>query len=202
MSNPVMPKTRFQSIVFTAITAWIMVYIMTLYNTALATGTFINHTFIVALASMWPEFVIIGLCAYFISSHVARKLAFRVMKPTDRPIFIIFAIQTFTVVVQVALASIIGVWHAGGFGRQFLPTYIMTYCQNFILAFPVQLLLAGPIARNIFRVIFGRGNRPEEQKIEDEMLAAGPLPTLENPNPASFNTLVESKPASETASKR
>lgn len=102
MSSPIMPKTRFQSIAFTAITAWIMVY-------------------------------------------------------------------------------------------------IMTYCQNFILAFPVQLLPAGPIARNIFRVLFGRGNRPEEQKIEDEMLAAGPLPTPENPNPASFNTLVDAKPASGTA---
>ena len=201
MSNPVMPKTRFQSIVFTAITAWIMVYIMTLYNTALATDTFINHTFIVAFTSMWPEFVIIGLCAYFISSHVARKLAFRVMKPTDRPIFIIFAIQTFTVVVQVALASIIGVWHAGGFGRQFIPTYIMTYCQNFILAFPVQLLLAGPIARNIFRVLFGRQNRAAgEQKIEDEMLAAGPLPTVENPDPESFNTVVEHHHHVETTS--
>jgi hypothetical protein len=192
MSNPVMPKTRFQSIVFTIITAWIMVYIMTVYNTVLATGEFYNHTFLVALASMWPEFVIITLCAYFISSHVARFLAFRVMKPTDRPIFIIFAIQTFTVVSQVALASIIGVWHAGGFNSQFIPTYLMTYCKNFIMAFPVQLLIAGPIARNIFRVIFGRQNRAEgEQKVEDEMLAAGPLPTEDNPNPESFNTLVD-----------
>ena len=31
-----MPKTRGESIIFTAITAWMMVYIMTLYNTVLA----------------------------------------------------------------------------------------------------------------------------------------------------------------------
>ena len=31
-----MPKTKFQSVIFTAITAWMMVYIMTLYNTVLA----------------------------------------------------------------------------------------------------------------------------------------------------------------------
>ena len=37
-----MPKTTFQSVVFTAITAWIMVYIMTLYNTALGSGSFTN----------------------------------------------------------------------------------------------------------------------------------------------------------------
>lgn len=193
MSNPIMPKTRFQSIVFTAITAWIMVYIMTLYNTVLVSGEFYNHTFITAFATMWPEFVIIALCAFFISSHVARACAFRVMKPSDRPIFIIFAIQTFTVVSQVALASIIGVWHAGGFGRQFIPVYITTYCTNFIMAFPVQLFIAGPIARNIFRVLFGAQNKPEEQKIEDQMLAGGPLPTEDDPNPASFNDLIDTR---------
>lgn len=52
MSNPVMPKTRLQSVIFTAITAWIMVYIMTLYNTVRTTGQFFNHTFITAFASM------------------------------------------------------------------------------------------------------------------------------------------------------
>lgn len=31
-----MPKTKGESIFFTAITAWMMVYVMTLYNTAIA----------------------------------------------------------------------------------------------------------------------------------------------------------------------
>ena len=39
-----MPKTKGESIFFTAITAWMMVYIMTLYNTVLATGSFTNST--------------------------------------------------------------------------------------------------------------------------------------------------------------
>ncbi|MDD6858204.1 MAG: hypothetical protein PUD71_07495 [Lachnospiraceae bacterium] len=34
-----MPKTRGESIFFTAITAWMMVYVMTLYNTVLAMGS-------------------------------------------------------------------------------------------------------------------------------------------------------------------
>lgn len=86
-----MPKTRGQSIFFTAVTAWIMVYIMTLYN---------------------------------------------------------------TVVSQVAFASIIGVYHGYGFTSQFLPNYLVTYCRNFIMALPVQLFIAGPLARLIFRSIF------------------------------------------------
>lgn len=71
-----MPKTKFQSIIFTAITAWIMVYIMTLYNTVLASGSFTNVTLWIALKGMWIEFIIIFLCAFFISSHAAKYLLF------------------------------------------------------------------------------------------------------------------------------
>ena len=149
-----MPKTKFHSVVFTAITAWIMVYIMTLYNTVLASGSFTNFTFLIVLKEMWIEFIIIFLCAFFISSHIAKKFAFRVMKPGDRPIFIIFAIQIFTVVCQVALASILGVYHGYGFTAQFIPNYLTTYCRNFIMALPVQLFIAGPVARGLFRAIF------------------------------------------------
>ena len=69
-----MPKTKFEAIVFTAITAWMVVYVMTLYNTVLATSSFTNSTFLIVLKSMWIEFVIIFLCAYFISSKVASIL--------------------------------------------------------------------------------------------------------------------------------
>lgn len=81
-----MPKTKFQSIIFTAITAWIMVYIMTLYNTVLATGTFTNTTFLTALKGMWIEYIIIFLCAFFISSHLAKYFAFRIVQPDAGPI--------------------------------------------------------------------------------------------------------------------
>lgn len=149
-----MPKTKGQSVFFTAVTAWIMVYIMTLYNTVLASGTFVNQTFFIALKGMWIEYIIIFLLAYFVSSRIAKFFAFRVVKPGDRPIAIIFAIQVFTVVSQVAFASVIGLYHGYGFTSQFLPDYLMTYCRNFIMALPVQLFIAGPLARLIFRSIF------------------------------------------------
>ena len=60
-----MPKTKLESVIFTAVTAWIMVYIMTLYNTVLAMGSFTNATFLIALKGMWIEFIIIFLCYSF-----------------------------------------------------------------------------------------------------------------------------------------
>ncbi len=157
-----MPKTKFQSVIFTAVTAWLMVYIMTLYNTVLAMGSFTNQSFLIALKGMWVEFVIIFLCAFFISSHVAKFFAFRVVKLTDRPIAIIFAIQVFTVVTQVFLASFIGVYHGYGFTSNFIPDYIMTYCKNFAMAMPAQLFVAGPLARFIFRCIFVRKDKSQK----------------------------------------
>ena len=156
MNRKTMPETKGESIFFTAITAWMMVYVMTLYNTVLATGSFINSTFLIALKGMWVEYIIIGLLAYFVSGPLAKICAFRVVQPGDRPIFIIFAIQTFTVIWQVAFASVIGVWHGYGFTVHFLPNYLMTYCKNFIMALPLQLIIVGPLARLIFRTVFAR----------------------------------------------
>lgn len=163
-----MPKTKFESVIFTAVTAWIMVYIMTLYNTVLVTGTFVNETFLIALKGMWLEFVIIFLCAYFISSPVAKHFAFCVVKPGDRPIAIILTIQTFTAVFQVALASIMGVWHGYGFTSQFIPNYLATYCRNFIMALPVQLFIAGPIARKLFRLTFRQEKKNDGKPAEEK----------------------------------
>lgn len=68
-----MPNTKQESVFFTAVTAWLMVYGMTLYNLVLAMGSFTNASFLLALKEMWLEYVLIFLCAYFISSPVAKK---------------------------------------------------------------------------------------------------------------------------------
>ena len=64
-------------------------------------------------------------------------------------------------------------YHAYGFTSQFIPNYLMTYCRNFIMAMPVQLFLAGPIARAVFRALFRRVNGSEEEKVEEELREEG-----------------------------
>ena len=70
-----MPKTIGQLIFFTAVTAWLMVFVMTVYNTVLATGRFTNATFITAFKTMWIEYIIIFLLAFFVSVHIAKFFA-------------------------------------------------------------------------------------------------------------------------------
>ena len=48
-------------------------------------------------------------CAYFTSNRIAKRLAFRIVRPDDRSILIILTIQVFTVLPQEALASVSGV---------------------------------------------------------------------------------------------
>lgn len=99
--------------------------------------------------------------------------AFRVVQPGDRPILIIFAIQIFTVIWQVAFASVLGIYHGYGFTRNFIPDYLTTYCRNFIMALPLQLIIVGPLARLIFRKIYIRNQSRKctnEIQKEDETI--------------------------------
>lgn len=147
---------------------------MTLYNVVLATGSFTNASFLQARGGMWVEYVIILLCVCFLSSPATKRLAFRVVQPGDRPIAIILTIQVFTVVYQVALASIIGVYHGYGITGQLVPNYLVTYCRNFVMALPVQLLIAGPIARWLFRSLFRRKKAAaQEAYLHDKSTAWG-----------------------------
>ena len=117
--------------------------------------------------------MIVFLSAYFISSKVAKYFAFKVVQPIDRGIVIVLMIQVFTVISQVALASILGVYHSYGFDTQFIPHYLITYCRSFMIALPVQLFIVGAMARYLFRVLFSSTNGVEEEKIEKELLEEG-----------------------------
>ncbi|QNM02461.1 hypothetical protein DXC11_17275 [Firmicutes bacterium OM08-11AC] len=98
-----MPKTKFQEFIFTFITSGCMIFIMGVYNVAIHTGELQAATSKHALHSFPLEWFIGLLCVFFIASKTSKYFAFRVAKSTDRPIFIILCIQTFTVCTMVPL---------------------------------------------------------------------------------------------------
>lgn len=51
-----------------------MVYIMTLYNTVLAMGSFTNASFLIALKGMWVEFVMAMPAQLFVAGPLARLI--------------------------------------------------------------------------------------------------------------------------------
>lgn len=65
--------------------------------------------------------------------------------------------------------------HRHGFTANFTPDYLMTYCKNFIMAFPLQLIFVGPLARLIFRTLFinhKKEKNTNEIQNDDEKIVA------------------------------
>ena len=88
-----MPKTKFEDAIYTIIMATIMVYGMIVYNVALNTGGVSGQTFLLATQEMLIMVPVAFVLEFFIVGKIAQKLAFTVMKPTDRPQFITYAIS-------------------------------------------------------------------------------------------------------------
>lgn len=146
-----MPQTKFQNIVYTVIMAIIMVYGMIVYNVALNTGGVTNATFVMALHEMPIMVPIAIVLEFFVVEKLATRLAFTVVRPTDRPQVITYAISTMIVCIMCPTMSLIAtlLFKEPSFG-----TWVQTWGCNMPMALIWQLLFAGPLTRLIFRNIF------------------------------------------------
>ena len=88
-----MPRNKFEDVIFTAIMATIMVYGMVVYNVALNTGGVTGATFVMALHELPIMVPIAFILEFFIVGKLAKMLAFTVVRPTDRPQVITYAIS-------------------------------------------------------------------------------------------------------------
>ena len=146
-----MPKTKFQNVIFTIIMAVIMVYGMIVYNVALNTGGVTNATFGMALHEMPIMVPIAFILEFFVVEKLATKLAFTVVRPTDRPQIITYAISTMIVCIMCPTMSLIATLL---FKEPSVGTWVQTFGCNMPMALIWQLLFCGPLSRLIFRTLF------------------------------------------------
>lgn len=147
-----MPKNKLQDVVLTAIMATVMVYGMIVYNVALNTG----NTFLYALPEMPIMVPIAFILEFFVVGKLARKLAFKVVTPNDRPQFITYAISICICCIMCPVMSLVATLlfkDVKSFG-----TWIQTWGMNFPMALLYQLFYCGPFVRLIFRCIFREKN--------------------------------------------
>ena len=151
-----MPKNKFQDVVLTAIMATIMVYGMVVYNVALATGGLTAESFLLALYELPIMVPIAFVLEFFAVGKIAKKLAFTVMRPTDRPQFITYAISLMIVCIMCPIMSLVAtvLFKEPSFG-----TWVHTFGCNFPMALCWQMFYCGPLARFLFRHIFRRGKQ-------------------------------------------
>ena len=146
-----MPKTKFQNVIFTIIMAVIMVYGMIVYNVALNTGGVTNATFGMALHEMPIMVPIAFVLEFFVVEKLATRLAFTVVRPTDRPQIITYAISTMIVCIMCPTMSLIATLL---FKKPSVGTWVQTFGCNMPMALIWQLLFCGPLSRLIFRTLF------------------------------------------------
>ena len=149
-----MPKNKLEDAVFTAIMATVMVYGMIVYNVALNTGKVDGTTFLAATHELIFMAPIAFILEFFIVGKIAAKLAFTVMKPTDRPQFITYAISICICCIMCPIMSFAATLlfkENKTFG-----TWVQTWGMNFPMAICYQMFYCGPLVRLIFRTIFGR----------------------------------------------
>ena len=149
-----MPKTKFQNVIFTLLMAFAMVYVMICYNISLNMGGMSNQVFLLAfheLIIMWPVAFILEM---FVVEKLSQMLAFRIVTPQDRPIFITLAISSMIVCLMCPMMSLVATILFKNAGSEFVAVWFQTTVMNFPMAFFWQIFFAGPLVRLIFRTIF------------------------------------------------
>ena len=69
-----MPKTKFQSIIFTLIMVFFMVFSMTCYTISLNMGSLTPQVFSMAIREMWVEYVVVFCLQIFFVGPLVRRI--------------------------------------------------------------------------------------------------------------------------------
>lgn len=150
-----MPKTKFQSVIFTILMVFVMVYCMSVYTISLKLGALSDQVFYLAIKEMWLEYVVVFCLIFFVITNTARKLAFKIIEPGSMPpIFTILSIQCFTVCQIVPVITLFATLVHNGVSQNWFCQWIQLAVICFPMALCTQIFFAGPLVRLIFRTIF------------------------------------------------
>ncbi|HFK1683034.1 TPA: DUF2798 domain-containing protein [Bacillus tropicus] len=148
-----MPTTRKENLQFGMMMCLGMVIVMTFYNLLMnGTGGQI-HIKEIAL-ELIIGFIIALLIEICIVGPCAKKLVFALPFDKSKKVNIIIAMATTMVIGMVFFMSFYGMammyLHNGLHGESFVSMYFSIFIKNFIMAYPLQLIIMGPLVRFLF----------------------------------------------------
>lgn len=150
-----MPKTKFQSIIFTVMMVFCMVYCMTVYTIALNFGSLNYRIFTLAIKEMWLEYAVVFLLIFFVITKNSKKLAFKVINPNNtQPVFVTLSIQCFTVCQIVPVITLFATLVHNGVTVNWFSQWIELVVKCFPMALFSQVFFIGPVVRFLFGIIF------------------------------------------------
>ncbi|KPI54099.1 hypothetical protein IM33_09925 [Clostridioides difficile] len=151
-----MPQNRKESLIFTVLMCAFMVFFMSVYNISIH-DKFSLDTFKNAWLDFPTTYIIAMIFDWFIVSNVAKKVAFRIINPDTKQIIKAIVISSCMVCGMVICMSLFGAIKSIGSSNTLIAIWILNIANNFIVALPLQLLIAGPLVRFIFRTLFPEG---------------------------------------------
>lgn len=161
-----MPKTKFQELIFALIMVVIMVYVMTVYNTALEIGLTYS-VFKIALLGMWAEVAAAFVAQRYIAGPLAKKMVagWRL----EQPIVITVAMAGCTVMLMAPMMTLFVTAMHHGFAAELPLLWLLKLLVNLPFAFFAQIFYVGPLVRWVFGVIF----KPLSRNLPVQEIAAG-----------------------------
>ncbi|MER0466431.1 DUF2798 domain-containing protein [Bacillus cabrialesii subsp. cabrialesii] len=147
-----MPANKKEGLIFGVMMCFGMVCVMSIYN-ACINGA-IHDVSLVTVFEMVIFFIIALLLDLLLVGPLAKKIAFSLPFDKSKKVLVILAISTCMVIGMVLCMSVFGLVTAalsnGLNGDSVFNAYLMIVLKNFILAYPLQLLIMGPLVRGIF----------------------------------------------------
>lgn len=155
-----MPINKKEHLVYTFFMVLFMSAVMTSYNVILHHGFSVESLKIAWL--MFPfTFVIAFLCEWFLVGKLAMRCAHKLLKKDDVIIKKILITALFFVSGMVVLMSFFGPLLSNGLSTDIALIWIKSIPINFAMAYPLQVIIAGPLVGYVFRKLFPVGTLVE-----------------------------------------
>lgn len=156
-----MPQNKRESLIYTVLMCFVMVLWMSIYNAALQYGKLDFEVPAAAWIGFPIAYVFAMCCDWFFVSKLAKGFAFGfLVKPEDSVLKKVVCVSSCMVVPMVLIMSLYGAVegavHTGGWNG-ILSAWLFNIPRNFVMALPLQLLIAGPLVRKVFRGLFPVG---------------------------------------------
>lgn len=144
-----MPKTKKESFIFTLMMCCVMVLVMTFYNQWRIHGL-TQEMLHMSLIGFPLAFIVAFIADWILVGPLAKRIAFTFIGPKDPVLKKILWVSTCMVTGMVIIMSLFGALMGVGLSTQLLSAWAINIPYNFIVALPLQVLIAGPLVRTAF----------------------------------------------------
>lgn len=156
-----MPQNKRESLIYTFIMCFMMVFWMSIYNVSLHMGGLSMESIKAGWLGFPIAYIFAMCCDWFFVSKIAKGFAFKyLVKPDSSMLRTAISVSCCMVVPMVIIMSLYGAVEVsiemGNFSN-LLMMWLTNIPKNFVMALPYQLIIASPIVRFVFRAAFPEG---------------------------------------------